>query len=156
MSNLILTFLLLVNVTLLTLVLVFFNRISIIKRQITSFITPESDGKPSPLANSIEAISEIFGRSITAQIKTSLMGVESGLIRGEKAVNKAIADDSLRMANPLIAGLLDSFPSVKKTLSKNPALLDIAISQLSKRMPSIGSPGNNHQPESPAQVKWDL
>jgi hypothetical protein len=153
MSNLILTFLLLVNVTLLTLVLVFFNRISIIKRQITSFITPESDGKPSPLANSIEAISEIFGRSITAQIKTTLMGVESGLVRGSKSVDKAIAEDALRMSNPLISGLLDSFPAVKKTLSKNPALLDLAISQLTKRMPAVPSNNHNEQPTSQVQFK---
>lgn len=98
--------------------------------QIVAFITPEADGKPSSLALTVQAGGEMIARSIVAQAKSTFMGKQSGDVRGEQAVLADIATDKINMVNPALGAILNSFPSLGKTLRRNPALIDFALSKL--------------------------
>lgn len=126
---------------------VFYRKYRYIEQVILGFITPESEGKPSPLATSLDVVAQMFARAITAQIKTTLMGLESGLVRGEKAVQGDIAVD-LAGQTPL-AGLLGAFPTLKKSLRRNPGLLDMALPVLASLAGKATSPGGNGSSGSP-------
>lgn len=117
-----------------------------------SVITPEAEGKPSQLGMITEATAVIFGRAITAQIKTTLMGMESGVIRAQKAVEGDIAQD-LAGQSP-IAGLLASFPHLSKTLKRNPALMGVAEMALSKLISKNN--GGSGAPSNGSAVKFHL
>lgn len=121
-------------------------------RDVKAFITPIDEKTPSELAQTADALSSILARSLVAQIKATFLGKQSGAVRAENAVAGDIAMDSLSSANPLIGGLLKSFPSLAKTLKRNPELLDLAISKLfgNKAQPTNG----NH--EIAEQVKFKL
>jgi len=58
------------------------------------------------------------------------MGQRSGEVRAERAVEGAIAEDVARNAHPMVGPILDHMPELKKTLRKNPGLLDFALSKL--------------------------
>lgn len=121
-----------------------------IKRQILAFIVPAKEGEASALAQALDAFSIMLARSLTAQIKTTLMGMNSGLARAEKAIQGDLALD-VAGQNPTIGGILAAFPSLGKTLRRNPQLLDLALSFLSKRGANSGSnglsPANGEQPK---------
>jgi len=97
---------------------------------IREFVTPKGPESASPLANVVDVGADMVARAVTARIKTSLMGGQSGQVRQEKAVDGAIAEDMARAAHPLAGTLLDAMPELRKTLRKNPALLDFALSRL--------------------------
>jgi len=105
-----------------------------------TFISPTGPDEASPLANVVDVGADMVGRAVCARIKTSLMGSQSGQVRQEKAVEGAIAEDMVRAAHPLAGTLLDAMPELRKTLKKNPQLLDFALSKLSNMQ--------NKQPES--------
>jgi len=120
-----------------------FNRL---KQIITDFITPVEPDKPSQLANVTEVVAGMFGRAITAQIKTTLMGMESGASRALKAVEGDIALD--RTSQSPLAGLLGSFPTLRKSIRRNPQLLDVAlgvISDMASRKAGSGSNGSGER-----------
>jgi len=79
-------------------------------------------------------------RAVVARIKTSLMGSQSGQVRQEKAVEGAIAEDVARAAHPLAGTLLDAMPELRKTLRKNPHLLDFALSKLGAINQTVSTP----------------
>jgi len=107
---------------------------------IKAFITPKGTDEASPLALVVDVGADMVGRAVCARIKTSLMGQQSGQVRQEKAVEGAIAEDVARAAHPLAGTLLDAMPELKKTLRKNPGLLDFALSKLSSmQVPSQGT-----------------
>lgn len=105
-----------------------------------AFITPTGPEEASPLASVVDVGADMVARACVARIKTSLMGSQSGQVRQEKAVEGAIAEDMVRAAHPLAGTLLDAMPELRKTLKKNPQLLDFALSKLSNMQ--------NKQPES--------
>jgi hypothetical protein len=119
------------------------------------FITAPDDKTPSPLAELVNAMSDIAARAIVARIKGTFMGKQSGESRANSAVDGAIAEDQVNSVNPLIGSILNSFPTLKKSLLKNPALVDFAMSKLAnlgKAGGSIPSNSNNHN----GQVKFKL
>jgi len=97
---------------------------------IREFVTPKGPDEASPLASVVDVGADMVARAVTARIKTSLMGQQSGQVRQEKAVEGAIAEDLARAAHPLAGTLLDAMPELRKTLRKNPGLLDFALSKL--------------------------
>jgi len=97
---------------------------------IRDFVTPKGPEEASPLASVVDVAADMVARAVTARIKTSLMGQQSGQVRQEKAVDGAIAEDLARAAHPLAGTLLDAMPELRKTLRKNPGLLDFALSKL--------------------------
>jgi len=94
------------------------------------FVRPKGPEEASPLANCVDVGADMVARAVTARIKTSLMGSQSGQVRQEKAIEGAIAEDVARAAHPLAGTLLDAMPELRKTLRKNPGLLDFALSKL--------------------------
>ena len=139
----ILVFILTVNLVLLIIVLVAISRVKRVFNEVKAYITPESEGKPSPLASTVDAISSVFARSFVAQFKTTLMGVESGIKRQEKAIAGDVALDVARSAGGL-AGLLTQFPSVAKHIKRNPGLVDAALQMLSSRGQQQPVDNNHH------------
>lgn len=110
-----------------------------IRDSFSAFINPVAENTPSPLANVVEAASVMVARSIMAQFKTYLMGVQSGAVRGEKGLQADIAQDA--MAGTPIGSVLSAFPTLRKSLRRNPGLLDIAMGLLANRIGFTGQTG---------------
>jgi len=149
--NILLTALLVVNLALFVLICYVFVRVSrTIKdkyQTFIDFITPPGKDEPSALALTVSNMSDVLARSLIAQVKGYLMGLQSGAVRGENAEALETAIDVAGTANPLI-GAVANIPGVKKLLRKNPGLLDLAIQQFMKsRGPGSGpgpGPSNGH------------
>lgn len=113
-----------------------------IKRYITELVTSPAVGVASPLALMIEAASKTAGRTIAMEVKTTLMGKASVTSRQEAGIVADIAGDQLQAQMPLMSGLLDTMPSLKKRLLKNPGLL----ASIAGALQSVGTgSGGNHQ-----------
>jgi len=106
-----------------------------LQRTFEEFVRPKGPEEASPLANCVDVGADMVARAVTARIKTSLMGSQSGQVRQEKAVEGAIAEDVARAAHPLAGTLLDAMPELRKTLRKNPGLLDFALAKLGAMQP---------------------
>jgi len=149
--NIILTAILLINFLFLCGLFYAFYKVSRIKKQfsetITAFITAPDEKTPSPLAQFVENASHVAGRAVAMEVKTTLMGKASVAARQEQAIIGDVVSDTVQTQNPLIAGVLDSFPSLKKRLLKNPQLAMLAGEMLqkvntSKQSVSVGSNGD--------------
>ncbi len=122
---------------LLTLILVFMVAICItgmlmyrrLRRTVTEFVTPISDDQPSPLAMTIDSVASMIARANVAQAKATFMGMGSGAARAEKGLQGDIALDVAAQEGGLV-GLLANFPTVRKSIKRNPALLDVAMNIL--------------------------
>lgn len=136
---------LLVNSAVLTIILLVVMRVNRIFKDFKAFITPVDDKTPSPLANFTQVIADMAGRSIVATIKSTFMGKQSGESRASTAIQGNLAIDSLA-GNP-IGAILTSFPSLAKSLKRNPQLLDLALQYMGKHnLPGgsgAGGAGNN-------------
>jgi len=108
----------------------FRKKVAEITQMVRAFCTPTAAGESSPLADVVSVGSDMVARSIVAQAKGTFMGLKSGEVRAERAVEGAIAEDVARSAHPLAGTLLDAMPELRKTLRKNPQLLDFALSKL--------------------------
>jgi len=108
----------------------FRSKVRELESTIRDFVTPKGPDEASPLASVVDVGADMVARAVTARIKTSLMGSQSGQVRQERAVEGAIAEDVARAAHPLAGTLLDAMPELKKTLRRNPGLLDFALSKL--------------------------
>jgi len=129
--NLLIAALLLVQIAFLGLISVHFrSKVRELEATFRVFVTPKGPEEASPLASVVDIAADMVARAVTARIKTSLMGSQSGQVRQEKAVDGAIAEDLARAAHPLAGTLLDAMPELRKTLRKNPGLLDFALAKL--------------------------
>jgi len=148
--NLLITALLLAQVVLIGWIsVVCRGKIRRLEATIREFVTPKGE-EASPLASVVDVGAGMVARAVTAQIKTSLMGQQSGQVRQEAAVNGAIAEDLARAAHPLAGTLLDAMPELKKTLRKNPGLLDFALSKLGAMQEKSEPKKNfNYSPPTP-------
>jgi len=113
------------------------DHVGAVQDRIVEYITP-TGSEPSALSKSWEAASDEVARAIMARAKMTFGGLSSGVVRGEQAVEGDIAEDTARASSPIIDGLLSSYPSLRKTLRKNPALLDFAISKLASMAQANG------------------
>jgi hypothetical protein len=100
-------------------------------KQIRAYVEPRGEGRPSPIAEVAQALADMVARSLVAQLKTTFMGKASGDARAAQAAMGDLIQDQANAQNPLVGGLLNSFPGVRKWLAKNPAALDLAMSKLS-------------------------
>lgn len=153
--NILLTLLLAVNLLILSLLCWGFRSCRRLLQQGRAFITPESEGKPSPLANITQVTADMVGRAISASLKATFMGKASVISKNEAKVDNDIVMDSIGLANPLISTLLGNFPSLKKTLTRNPALLDIALQKLTQGRAAL-TQGESHSGSDGHQVKFNL
>lgn len=95
----------------------------------------------------LDALSKRFSSDITNSIKGNLLGMQSGQARSERALEADIQQDLMAVQQPDIVALLDMFPLAKKRIVRNPALIPIFQSMLSKlgagRGVSSHGSGNN-------------
>lgn len=131
--NILLAAILITNLTILAGLAVAFVKISGIYRQFMEFITPQAENQPSALADTISKVSDMVARSLVAQVKSTFMGIQSGDVRGSKAIDADMAIDAVSQVNPAIGAVLSQFPALKKTLRRNPALLDLALNKLTQK-----------------------
>jgi len=130
-ANIVLTWaLLLVLVIQTTTVLVFALAVRKTWREVVSFVTPLAENQESPLGLVMDDMAQKMGHATAMEVKTTFMGKESGLKRGEQAVAGDMAVDLVADQYPLLAGVLDGFPTLKKRLLKNPGLIGAALSVL--------------------------
>ena len=147
MGNLLLTSILLVNLSFIVAGILLFNKVRQLYADFRAFVTPIDSKTASPLAQFLEASSAIFARSIIAQFKGSLMGSASAQSKSEKDEETSLAIDGLSNINPALGMLVNSTPFLRKTLKKNPALIDFALQQLLKtkntQLPLNSNNGNS-------------
>lgn len=112
-----------------------------ISRTIRDFTVPPDDKTPSALGQFIANLSDTIGQRLAVHVQTSVAGVMSTLSRRQAGVEKAVLDDVTQEANPLLASVLNMFPSLKKSVKKNPAMLG----QLVGMLPGLqGKPADNN------------
>lgn len=125
-----------------------------LRRVLVGFITPAKEGEPSPMAAIVDSASSMVARAIVAQAKTTLMGMQSGAVRAEQAVMADVAEAAVGDRFPAVGALLGSFPALRKSLRRNPALLDFALSKLAGAASKGG--GNGNAPQDGGQVRFKL
>lgn len=133
MTNILLIALLSVNVAVLALVALFALKIRAAHRAFTTFITSPGENQPSPLAQTTGAMADMVARSLVAQAKATFMGLQSGNSRAEKAIEADMAEDLIAQKSPLAGAIMSSFPSLRRTLRRNPQLIDLAMQEMAKR-----------------------
>lgn len=131
-------------------------RVRTIYGQIVYMLTPEADGKQSPIAGIAAGLASLAGRAAAVEVKTTLMGHASAQSRQLSAIQGDIAED-VAAAQPGLPGLLSAFPSLGKRIRKNPGLLDLAAPLLSRWMASNAQPttsanGNHSAPAGDVTV----
>lgn len=144
MLSIVIAVLLLIN----TLVLLFMARNLLDMRRIfTEFISSPAENEPSPFATLVSSISDVFSRSVVASAKSVFMAKQGADNRAERAVEADIAEDMLSAKSPMLSALLDSFPTLKKSIRRNPGLIDMAAQKLLSKTQNTpaGSNGNQEQ-----------
>jgi len=125
---------------------VFYREYRKTRRLLREFTVPAGPDEPTPLFSFIDAASQQFSRSLVALAKSQLMGSASAAVRAEKAIEGDLAEDTMNMTNPLIGQLIQQFPTLRKTLRRNPALVNMAVSKLmgmgKKNNGPSGAPSN--------------
>lgn len=146
--NMVLTAVILAQTILLgTLAWLFRAKVHQINATIRTFITPKGPDEASPLALTVDIGADMVARAVMARAKTTFLGQQSGAVRQEKAVEGAIAEDMARAAHPMVGPLLDQMPELRKTLRRNPALLDFALSKLATKA-AANQPQTTATPQS--------
>ena len=141
--NVVLTLLLFTNVLICAILFGFVLKLHSLLRQFQRFITPVDEKTGSPAYQLFGAMSDAFSRSLLAQFRASFMGKQSGAVRGETAVDADIAEDALSMASPAVSAILSAFPALRRSLRRNPALLDLALSKIASRNAGVpATPGD--------------
>ena len=144
--NILLTAILCANVAILVIILLVCRKLLSIYSEFIGFVSPIDEKTPSPIAQLVSSMSDVLARSLIAQAKATFMGIQSGEVRADKAVSADIALEAASMANPAIGAILGSFPALKKTLRRNPQLLDLAMSKLMPKQNTtipVVPPGSN-------------
>lgn len=149
--NILLAFLLLLNAAFLTTFLLFCRRLNNIVSQFRSFAQPAGDNQPSPLANVTQVAADMVGRSICASLKATFMGRQSGDSRAIQAIAGDIVEDNL--AKSQFGTVLTAFPTLKKTLRRNPGLLDLAMSMLNNPGNARSSSGSSGDGQMTMELK---
>jgi len=118
-----------------------------LRSQIVDFLTPVDEGQPSPLANVAQVTADMLGRSVAAQVKGTLMGFASGAKRGETALSAEVVEGA---AEGTPAGSILQLLGGKRTLKRNPALIDLAMQYFASKAgagPGSSGSGNGHSPK---------
>lgn len=139
-SNMILTGILLIVTSIIAGILVYsLRKIDQFRQELKKFITPAEAGKPSQASLLLENASHVIGHAAAIEIKTTLMGKASVEAKNEAGIISDLTQDKLALDSPIVGALLESFPSLKKRLGKNPALAAMLPSILSKLSGSMGN-----------------
>lgn len=146
MANWILTGILAINAVMFVCMAAFFIKFRRIYDDIQYLFTPKGEGLPSPAAEVVNQIAESAGQALFRQVKTSFGANKSAEVRAGKAIDADIAEGMLQATNPGLATILDSIPGLKKTLRRNPALIDLAMEKLAGKFGGGAAPQGDAVP----------
>jgi len=136
MTNILLSSILVITLALGVTLCFMFVRFVRIYANFKAFVTPKAEGEISELGKTVspimQAMADMVGRSVVMTLKATFMGKESGDARAEKAINADISADLL--GDSKLGALVDSFPTLKKSLRRNPKLAELALSVLGSRL----------------------
>jgi hypothetical protein len=99
---------------------------------VTDFISSPREGVASPFALVVENASKLAGRTIAMEVKAILMNRASVSSRQESGIIADLATDAINAKSPMIGAFLDMVPTLKKRLTKNPALMESLIGMIAK------------------------
>lgn len=139
--SILLALILVSNLVFLALFASFLFRLSRVHAQFVAFVSPEGENQPSPLGKMLDIVAADFARAAVAQIKAHLMGAKGVDTRQANAIEGDIALD-VAGQNPLIGQLLERMPNLKRTLRRNPALINLVIEKLPGMFGLSGQPPN--------------
>ena len=117
-----------------TFVLIYIMEKRRITRAFRAFFESPDEETPSQFAELIDAIGATIARRMVAQIKTTVMGMNS--VDSKNASREAI--EGIKGASPSLAGLASLLP---KKWVKSPEIMGVLAGFLGK----IGKPGNGNQ-----------
>lgn len=132
---------------------IFYGNYRKIKRTLQEFVTPTAEGEFSPLGHAIDAVSSQVARAIVAQAKTTFMSSESAVARGKATVEADINQDLLAASNPVIAGIMNMFPTLRKSLRRNPGLTQFAIEKIVEKFGNKNNGSMQAAPTSQTEFK---
>lgn len=124
--------------------------------QIRSFSLPDEKTGFSPAAMLADRISEQFAQILIDKAKGTFMGMRSGQVRADHAVEADIAEGVISARYPWLGPILKAFPSLQKTLRRNPDLVGMAVEKLGSVMAPKHVPGNDHDNELMSQQEFKL
>jgi len=102
------------------------NRLKQYEAAFVRYFTTQKEGEASEFGATIQSISEVFANELYIKVKAGMMGNASVQARDIKAVEGAIALDSVGELSPVIEGVLEASPRLKKLVEKRPQLLALA------------------------------
>lgn len=126
-----------------------------LENEVLAFCTSPGQDEPSQLAQALQAFADMIGRSIAAQLKMTLMNQASQDVRSERALRADIGEAAIQEYNPMISGLMNSVPGIRRSLRKNPGLMDLIISQVIKN-PGMLSGSRGPRSDGNSQIKFNL
>lgn len=94
---------------------------------VRGFVEPGGKNIPSPLATITDNVLDLAASKISSSLTHTLLGHESGIARGQRALEADIKMDAAGAINPAIPAILSQMPNVQKRLRKNPELADLAV-----------------------------
>lgn len=134
---------LLIQVVFLVFIVLFALILRGIYKNAVAFITPIEEGKQSPLGQVVSSLIDAAAKQVLIEFKTMFMGKVSAQSRQEQAAANDIMTGLVQNENPMIAGVLQSFPTLRKMALKNPGILEFAMSKLaSKQKPPEANHGS--------------
>jgi uncharacterized membrane protein len=146
--NIILAGILITNIVLLVGLYIAFRKIKQTKDGLLDyyreFVEPAAEGEPSPMALLVSSMGDVLARSIMAQAKAALMGMQSGEVRREKSLNADAAMSLLEAANPTVGTIVSGIPGIRTFVKKNPRIIDLAIQKFMNKGQSSLVPAENH------------
>lgn len=115
------------------------------------FVRPTGDDGASALARVVTGYLEVFAGKISASIKSTFMGIQSGVNRGEESVDLAVMQDS----SPVLGAIMSSFPALRKVLRRNPNLAGYALDKVLSMAGKTGQDKSNGH-EDKQSIMFDL
>jgi len=105
----------------------FRRQVSRLIADVRRFGEPGPDNSKSRLDMLADNICDLAGSKISTHLTHTLMGHESGIARGQRALEADIKLDAAGAVNPAIPAILSQLPNVRKRLARNPELTDLAV-----------------------------
>jgi hypothetical protein len=121
---------------------------------VKAYFEAPDEQTPSEFAGVVNAVADVFVTKAMASIKGSLMQQASVNSRNMKTLEEAAIID-VASQNDFIGTALETFPNLKKIVSKNPNLLNLAIPFISKMQNKSAIPVSGNGNGS-SQTKFTL
>lgn len=103
------------------------------------YFEPQDAETPSQFALLTEVVSERLAQKLVHTMKASFMGMQSVDAKNAGRLESDLLQDVASQQNPALGAILGAYPAVARRLAKNPSLLPLVQSLMSK----VGSQGSS-------------